>query len=435
VTSFKGNERKHMQLQNPTCRTTNQAKKLTSQTRTWLSLYVFAVVCLVAHAVGAADAPYDPKPAQITKSPLGSTILEGGNAVFTVSATGDSLSYRWLRNGTNITRDCRISGTNTSTLVLRKARLSDSGDQFSVVVYNSKNTVTSQAATLTVTPAPSTGPFLYVNDENTVLARIDVRTGNMTPIGIMWFRLTDIAFTPEGTLYGISTNVLYRVNPETAVVSYIASHKVPGANALVCGSDGTLYAASGSTTYLYKINPATGVGEVLGNTGFYSGGDLAFKDGKLYMASSTGTLVHIDLQTFRGTVVGSLGFSRAFGLATGEDCVLYGVAGTNIFSVNTATGAGTLVSEFGGQCLGEIYGTAFFGEAGAAPARVLCNPKRVGNLMQLTLAGQLNRTYAIERSTNLIHWTEVTRVQATNSACILQFATLPGAKREFFRAR
>jgi hypothetical protein len=125
-----------------------------------------------------------------------------------------------------------------------------------------------------------------------------------------------------------------------------------------------LYAASGVLTALYELDPTTGAATIVGNLGASSGGDLAFAEGGFYMATGAGQLVSIDLgPPATGTVVGSSGFSNVFGLATADDGVLYGVAGTSVFSVDTATGAGTLVSDYGGQGLGASFGSSFRSEA------------------------------------------------------------------------
>ena len=51
----------------------------------------------------------------------------------------------------------------------------------------------------------------------------------------------------------------------------------------------------------------------------------------------------------------------------GDDGVLYGVAGTRIFSVNTSTGAAANPINYAGQGLVGAFGQSFFTEAGAPP--------------------------------------------------------------------
>jgi hypothetical protein len=203
-------------------------------------------------------------------------------------------------------------------------------------------------------------PVLWVDDAFGNLGTVDVATGAVTVIGNTGVVLTDIAFDPNGKLFGISFSNLYTINTTTAAATLIGPLGTSAANALVFGSNGTLYAAGG--TSLFTVNPTTGASTNLGNTGFASAGDLAFNGGNLYLAS--GGLVKIDLANVSNSqLVGPFGFSNVFGLATGDNGTLYGVAGTQIFTVDRATGAGSSPINFGGHGLITANGETFFGEA------------------------------------------------------------------------
>ncbi len=132
------------------------------------------------------------------------------------------------------------------------------------------------------------------------LATVDVATGATSFIGGTSISLTDIAFSPSGDLYGISFSSLYKVNSSNGATTLVGGlGAVSGtANALVFGSDGTLYMA-GST--LYAVNTLTGAASAIGALGFQSGGDLAFIGGDLFMASSGNQLVEVDITTGAGT--------------------------------------------------------------------------------------------------------------------------------------
>ena len=92
-----------------------------------------------------------PSPPQITGQPLDQWVSAGGNATFTVAATGPGLTYRWQRNGLFITDDSRISGSRSSTLQIKSCSANDAG-KYSVLVSNPNGNVTSQNAVLTVYP-------------------------------------------------------------------------------------------------------------------------------------------------------------------------------------------------------------------------------------------------------------------------------------------
>lgn len=90
-----------------------------------------------------------PEAPGITTQPASTTVVAGQTAKFTVVATGiPSPTYQWKKNGANIGNATGSSYTTPAT------SLSDSGATFTVVVSNSQGNVTSQAATLTVNPAP-----------------------------------------------------------------------------------------------------------------------------------------------------------------------------------------------------------------------------------------------------------------------------------------
>ena len=127
------------------------------------NLFVFLIFLMVLLAalpqlgcVGltSAKAPANSTdPAQvipsITTQPVSQTITVGQSATFSVTCTGKApLSYQWRNNGT------AISGASSATYTTPATATSDVGSQFSVVVNNSKGSVTSNAATLTVTTSP-----------------------------------------------------------------------------------------------------------------------------------------------------------------------------------------------------------------------------------------------------------------------------------------
>ena len=234
-------------------------------------------------------------------------------------------------------------------------------------------------------------PVMYVHDERGNLGLVDVVSGSVSMIGNMGTVMTDIAFDPYGNLYGLSLTTLYSINSETGTSRRIGNHGVSAGNALVFGADGTLYAAGNTSTSLYCLDKNTGTGTPLGNMRVSSGGDLAFHDGNFYLASSNSELVIIDLvsQEFVAGIIGAFGVSNMFGLATGDDGVLYGVAGTTIYTIDTQTGAALNPVSFAGQGLGNAYGQSFFTEAGADPDMPATIPEPSSMLLAATGLGVL----------------------------------------------
>ena len=82
----------------------------------------------------------------VTQGPIGVLVSVGQPATFSVVAAGDApLSYQWQRDGAD------IAGATQSTYLLPSAVLADSGAAFRAVVTNPFGSITSAAATLSVT--------------------------------------------------------------------------------------------------------------------------------------------------------------------------------------------------------------------------------------------------------------------------------------------
>jgi len=98
----------------------------------------------------------------ITQQPANQAVTAGATATFTVvAASAAPLAYQWQKSGTAITGATSASYTTPATA------LTDNGAQFSVVVSNSAGSLTSNAATLTVTGA-SASPADVVTYHNDI---------------------------------------------------------------------------------------------------------------------------------------------------------------------------------------------------------------------------------------------------------------------------
>ena len=102
----------------------------------------------MAFTVTTAAAP------SVTTQPASQKVTAGQTATFSVTVSGTApLSYQWKKSGSAITGATSASYTTPVTTT------SDNGAQFTVVVSNSVGSVTSGAATLTVTAAISKFPI------------------------------------------------------------------------------------------------------------------------------------------------------------------------------------------------------------------------------------------------------------------------------------
>jgi hypothetical protein len=126
------------------------------------SLYCFAFALLLTGCGGSGSSPMVKTAApSITTQPSNQSVTVGSTATFSVVATGTApLTYQWQKGTTPVTGATSASYTTAATTS------SDSGSQFEVIVSNSVGSITSNAATLTVTTAaPSAADVLtYHND-------------------------------------------------------------------------------------------------------------------------------------------------------------------------------------------------------------------------------------------------------------------------------
>jgi gliding motility-associated-like protein len=191
----------------------------------------------------------------------------------------------------------------------------------------------------------------------------------------------DIAFLPNGKLYGQTWGAIYEVDTNTAASTLIMS--VATGNSMVGAPNGMLYAVSGTT--LREIDVTTLTATVLGNVNCSSGGDLAFFDGSLHMACSGNNLLKIDISNPGASFnVGNMSISgAAWGLINAVNgCTenpyvisssgnLYDLDYTNA-NTGTACNLGISGSVYGGASPNEFAATGgntnIFG-----PDTTLCN--------------------------------------------------------------
>jgi len=95
----------------------------------------------------------------INTQPQPSTICEGGDATFTVAASGYNLTYQWQEDGVNISDGGIYSGTTTPTLNLTNPGIAKNGKLYRCIVSSPCGTspVNSNAALLTIITGLWTG--------------------------------------------------------------------------------------------------------------------------------------------------------------------------------------------------------------------------------------------------------------------------------------
>jgi hypothetical protein len=175
-----------------------------------------------------------------------------------------------------------------------------------------------------------------------VLLTVDPCTGDGTPVnsttppqGV----LSALAFSPAGTLYGLSGNELYQINPATGVKTLVGTSSLTTFIAVGADfrSDGALFALELSlgTERLVTINASTGAATVVATLN--SGGSAVD-------VGIVGSIVFTPSGTLTGTAVASP-------LATP-------VGGDIIFDINPSTGAVSNVRNGSGGAQGLGYAPA-----------------------------------------------------------------------------
>jgi hypothetical protein len=100
--------------------------------------------------VTSGSFPANTTPVAIVSQPQPALAAPGSAAMFSVSATGPSASYKWFKNG------APIPGATGSSYTTPAVSLSDDNTRFKVTVSNNINSVTSDEVTLRVQNDPGT---------------------------------------------------------------------------------------------------------------------------------------------------------------------------------------------------------------------------------------------------------------------------------------
>ena len=109
---------------------------------------------LAACGGGGDSPPATPtNPPSISVQPAAQSVLTDASATFSVTATGNGLSYQWLRNGT------AIAGANAASYTTPAVNHTDQNAQYTVIVSNADGSVTSAAAALSLVASANQQTF------------------------------------------------------------------------------------------------------------------------------------------------------------------------------------------------------------------------------------------------------------------------------------
>ncbi len=206
---------------------------------------------------------------------------------------------------------------------------------------------------------------LYRNGLAT-LVEIDPTSGEVIPIGPTCLeRLAAIAIDADGQIFTadqglLTSSKLYTLDAATGSSTLVGTIGIENITSLNFGPDGTLYATvipQGASTdqSLYEIDPDTGAPTHLANLSLPAQGMAFAPNGDAYVTYNDGPsggqdyLGSLDLATGIVTPIGSTGQLNMQEITFGIGGELYGTnANTGeFFSIDSSTGAATLVGEYG----------------------------------------------------------------------------------------
>ncbi len=147
-------------------------------------------------------------PPAITSQPASQTQAVGSSATFSVTATGSApLTYRWLKNGTNLVNGAKYSGVSSSALTVAALATTDAGN-YSVAITNLAGSLTSSVAPLTVVSSPTiTMPPANLSVTAGANAAFTVVATGSAPLVYQWLK-NNSALANGGNVSGATTATL-----------------------------------------------------------------------------------------------------------------------------------------------------------------------------------------------------------------------------------
>jgi hypothetical protein len=200
---------------------------------------------------------------------------------------------------------------------------------------------------------------IYIHDYDRDFGYFDTATGASVRIGRLPVQLTDIAFAPDDTLYGVSFNSLYQVNARDASATYVGALSRSDANGFVIYSNGIALVSTTSSRVL-GIDLETGATKQLyaTRTGETSAGDLEAHRGTLLLAATDQYLYAEATSDHQQPARVYHGLPSLYGLASVNNQTLYGFSGSKAFTIDPYTGNSTEVADLRSSGFEAIWGAS-----------------------------------------------------------------------------
>ncbi|OYU80687.1 MAG: hypothetical protein CFE23_08165 [Flavobacterium sp. BFFFF1] len=195
------------------------------------------------------------------------------SATISVTAAGGS-TYKWRRNGIQLTNTPPFSNVTTSTLTITNPDFSQNGSLYDVLITDAGNcgTVTSNQVTLTVKQRPTIGvstPVTVCRNTSTTLTATGGVSYTWSPsTGLSATTGASVTATPTATttytVTGTNAGGCTNTNSVTVTVNQLPTIDVTPASASVCPGSSATLTASGGISYIWS--PATGLNTTTGAT-------------------------------------------------------------------------------------------------------------------------------------------------------------------------
>jgi hypothetical protein len=236
---------------------------------------------------------------------------------------------------------------------------------------------------------------LYNNGAS--LVTFDRTTGDVTPVASLGGSgIESIAFNPNnGVLFGASESGLYTIDPTTGQASYIGDFGSPyGCNLwqnIRFDSDGNLYLSNtGDNTDIYQVNTNTGSATFVGEVNGYA--NLILENGSQYMY---------------GVSIPSINGANAQPVLVSFDLGSFVAGGTNAdgsihqISVTMVGAGGDFPVNF--NFSGNVPNPLPVNIPDASTVSITATP----NGPAITLSGSPDQTYVLEASLDMHNWTAI----------------------------
>ena len=180
------------------------------------------------------------------------------------------------------------------------------------------------------------------------LYRIDPFRETVETLGSVPTNLFDIDTHPDGRIFGITTQTLYRKNALGGSWETVGNMGiVQNANGLCIDTGGRAYITA--TNRLYEVDLETANVSQVGSmgTGVSSSGDCVIDKGNRLYMSSTGAgsdrLVEIDALSAETTMIGPTGFSQIYGLTAAWGLLIGTTGAGEVILISPFSGNGELL--------------------------------------------------------------------------------------------